>query len=395
MMLLYEKKDECCGCTACMSICPRLAITMIADEEGFLYPHINQALCVECSLCKQVCSFNDNYSISGNYDQPVVYAAKHRNDEVRMNSSSGGMFTAISDYILSNNGVIYGAAFNEQLRVCHIKAENAKERNKLRGSKYVQSDLGRTFSDIKEELQRGRLVLFTGTPCQNAGLYGYLNKGYDNLYLCDIVCHGTPSPMIFENYIHYCERKRKSKIIEYYCRYKGNGWHSHTEKSVYANGKQDSTSLLSQSYKAIFYSHLALRPACHNCKFCNFSRPSDITIADFWGIEKAMPDFDDNMGVSLVLLNSPKGKVLFQNIYDQINFRESNTSDCIHHNLHEPYQSASQREQFWRDYWDKGFEYVLKAYAGYGVKNFIKIFALNGLKKFGLLPIAKMVLRRE
>jgi len=395
-MLIYEKKEDCCGCTACMNICPKQAITMIADDEGFLYPSINQELCIECDLCKKVCSFHDNYRISGNYNQPLVYAAKHRNDEVRMHSSSGGMFTAISDYILSNDGIVYGAAFDEQFRVHHQKAETKEERNKFRGSKYVQSNLHGIFKDIKEELIKGRAVLFTGTPCQNAGLHAYLNKNYENLYLCDIICHGTPSQMIFENYIHYCQRKKRSRIIEYNCRYKGNGWHTHTEKAVYANGKEDSKSLLSQSYKALFYSHLALRPACHNCKFCNFSRPSDITIADFWGIEKCIPDFDDDKGVSLVLVNSPKGLDLFQAIREILYYRESNTRDCLQHNLHSPFMASMQREQFWRDYRDKGFDYVLKRYVAYGfIRTRTKIFIRNGLEKVGLLAIAKRLILRK
>jgi coenzyme F420-reducing hydrogenase beta subunit len=380
-MLIYDRKEECCGCSACMSICPKQAITMVSDEEGFFYPSINQELCNECNLCKKVCPFSDNYRTNGNYDQPLVYAAKHKDDNVRMNSSSGGMFTAISDYILDIDGVIYGAAFDENFVVRHQKARTAEERNKFRGSKYVQSNLIGIFGDIKNELKKGRTVLFTGTPCQNAGLRAFLNKGYDNLYLCDIVCHGTPSPLIFESYIRYCERKNKSCIKEYYCRFKGNGWHSHTEKAVYVNGKEDSTSLLSQSHKALFYSHVVLRPACHNCKFCNFSRPSDITIADFWGIEKCMPDFDDNIGVSLVLINSSMGQELFHNISKDIYCRESNTTDCLQSNLHAPSQLSPRRDKFWQDFQNKGFEYVLKEYAGYSLRIKIKIFIKRLLAK--------------
>jgi coenzyme F420-reducing hydrogenase beta subunit len=394
MMLIYERKEECCGCTACMSVCPKQAITMVADEEGFLYPSINQELCIECDLCKKVCPFSDNYRTSGNYDQPLVYAAIHKDDNVRMNSSSGGMFTAISDYILDIDGVIYGAAFDESFVVRHQKAGTVEERNKFRGSKYVQSNLIGVFEDIKNELKKGRHVLFTGTPCQNAGLGSYLNKNYDNLYLCDIVCHGTPSPLIFEDYIQYCERKNKSRIKEYYCRHKGNGWHSHTEMAVYANGKKDSTSLLSQIYKALFYSHMVLRPACHNCKFCNFSRPSDITIGDFWGIEKSMPDFDDNTGVSLVLTNSTKGQELFERISKNLYYRESNTTDCLQHNLHTPSQPSPRRDKFWQDYKNKGFEYVLKKYAGYGFVGQSKKAAAKVLNKLGLLHVAKRILVR-
>lgn len=395
MMMIYERKEECCGCTACMSICPKQAIAMIADEEGFLYPSISQDICIECNLCKKVCPFSDHYRPSGNYDQPLVYAVKHKDDTVRMNSSSGGMFTAISDYILDIEGVVYGAAFDENFVVRHQKAETVEERNKFRGSKYVQSNLLEVFDDINNELKKGRAVLFSGTPCQNAGLSSYLKKNHENLYLCDIVCHGTPSPLIFENYIRYCERKNNCNIEEYYCRFKGNGWRSHTEKAVYANGKEDGTSLLSQSYKEIFYSHVALRPACHNCKYCNFFRPSDVTIGDFWGIEKSMPDFDDNIGTSLVLINSSKGLDLFQKVSKNLYYRESNTKDCLQYNLYAPSLPSSQRDQFWKDYRDKGFEYVLKKYTGYGFMGQSKKTAFKVLNKLGLLHVAKRMLGRN
>lgn len=394
MILLYERKENCCGCTACMSICPEQAIAMNADEEGFLYPVINENLCIKCDLCKQICPFHDNYRVNGNYDHPQVYAAKHRNNEVRMNSSSGGVFTAISDYILGVDGIIYGAAFDKNFIVRHQKAETAEERNKFRGSKYVQSNLTGVFGEIKNELKKGRTVLFTGTPCQNAGLRSYLGESYDNLFLCDLVCHGTPSPLIFESYIKYCEKKNKSSIKQYYFRFKGNGWHSHTEKAVYANGKEDSTSLLSQSYKVLFYSHVALRPACHNCKFCNFSRPSDITIGDFWGIEKSMPGFDDNIGISLVLINSPKGNYLFHNISKDVYYRESNTRDCLQHNLHAPSPVSPKRDKFWQDYKKRGFEYVLKKYAGHGFVGHLKKLIVKIMKKIGLLHYLKWIFRR-
>lgn len=394
-MLAYTKQELCVGCTACISICPYNAINMVADKEGFLYPLIDENLCIDCGLCQKICPFQSGYKINGNYAQPKVYAVKHRDDNVRMNSSSGGMFTAISDFILFNNGIIYGAAFDEHFRVCHQKAENVEESKKFRGSKYVQSDLKAVFKDIKDELIKGRKILFTGTPCQNAGLRVYLGKNYENLFFCDIICHGTPSPLIFEDYIKYCEHKKRSKITEYYCRDKCNGWHSHTEKAVYANGKEDSTSAISQIYKVLFYSNYVLRPACHNCQFCNLSRPSDITIADFWGIEKKMPDFDDNIGVSLVLVNSNKGMELFDNVKSQIIYRESNTDDCMQYNLYSPTPSSAKRQQFWEDYWDKGFDFVLKEYIGYGFKYRIKVFVRNYLIKFGLLPIAQRLIFRK
>lgn len=394
MMLLYERKEECCGCTACMSICPKEAITMIADEEGFLYPGINQELCIECDLCKLVCPFGDNYRTSGNYDQPLVYAAKHRDDDVRMNSSSGGMFTAISDYILDIDGVIYGAAFDDNFVVRHQKAGTAQERNKFRGSKYVQSNLVGVFGDIKNELKKGRTVLFTGTPCQNAGLRSYLNKNYFNLYLCDIVCHGTPSPLLWQEHISFLEKRGKSRIIQYLFRFKEAGWRGYNLYTLYDNGKSKLNTPDVMTYANIFRSDLALRPACHNCKFCNFFRPSDITIGDFWGIEKRMPDFDDNIGTSLVLINSSKGQELFNKISKDLYCRESNTTDCLQHNLHTPSQPSPLRDKFWKDYKSKGFEYVIKKYAGYGFAGKSKKAATKVLKKLGLSHVVKRMLGR-
>jgi coenzyme F420-reducing hydrogenase beta subunit len=394
MMLLYERKEECCGCTACMSICPKKAITMIPDEEGFLYPSINHELCIECDLCKQVCPFSDTCKTSGNYDQPLVYAAKHKDDNVRMNSSSGGMFTAISDYILDIDGVVYGAAFDEKFVVRHQKAETAEERNKFRGSKYVQSNLIGVFEDIKNELKKGRHVLFTGTPCQNAGLGSYLNKNYDNLCLCDIVCHGTPTPLLWKDYISFLEETGKSRLIQYFFRYKVAGWRGYNVYTLFDNGKSKLNTPDVMTYANIFGSDLALRPACHNCKFCNFSRPSDITIGDFWGIEKSMPDFDDNTGVSLVLTNSSKGQELFERISKNLYYRESNTTDCLQHNLRTPSQPSPRRDKFWQDYKNKGFEYVLKKYAGYGFVGQSKKAAAKVLNKLGLLHVAKRILVR-
>lgn len=394
MMLIYERKEECCGCTACTSICPKQAITMIADEEGFLYPGIKQVLCIECDLCKQVCPFSDNYRTSGNYDKPIVYAAKHKDDNVRMHSSSGGMFTAISDYILDIDGVIYGAAFDENFVVHHQKAKTPEERNKFRGSKYIQSNLIGVFEDIKNELKKGRTVLFTGTPCQNAGLRAFLNKSYDNLYLCDIVCHGTPSPLLWKEYIGFLEKRSKSRLVNYFFRYKEVGWRGYNVYALFDNGKSKLNTPDMMTYANIFGSDLALRPACHNCKFCNFSRPSDITIGDFWGIEKGMPDFDDNIGVSLVLINSSKGKGLFQRISKNLCYRESNTADCLQHNLHTPSQLSPRRGKFWQDYKNKGFEYVFKKYAGFGFVGQLEKAAVKVLKKLGLLHVAKRMLGR-
>jgi coenzyme F420-reducing hydrogenase beta subunit len=394
-MLAYKNKELCSGCTACMNICPFDAISMQPDREGFLYPVTDEKLCTDCALCQQICPFQNDFSIGDNYEQPKVYAAKHRDDNVRMNSSSGGMFTAISDYILSNNGIIYGAAFDEQFRVCHQKAENTKERDKFRGSKYVQSDLNRVFTDIKDELKKGRMVLFTGTPCQNAGLSAYLRKSYENLYLCDIVCHGVPSPLLWKKYVHFIEKRHKSKLIKYSFRYKKKGWRGYNVYAKFENGKSSLNTTEVLVYANLFASDLALRSSCYHCRFTNLHRPSDITIGDFWGIEKSIPEFEDNLGVSLVLINSPKGLDLFQKISSSLYYRESNTVDCLQRNLYAPSEPSPKREQFWKDYWDRGFEYVLKRYAKDSVWMKIKSNVIKPiLKKLGILEIVRQILRQ-
>ncbi len=393
-MLAYESKDECAGCNACLNICPENAITMLADDEGFLYPHTDEELCSQCGLCQQICPFKSSFKIKGNYDVPKVYAVKHRDDQVRMNSSSGGMFTAISDYVLGIGGVVYGAAFDNQYMVCHQKAVTTEERNRFRGSKYVQSDLNDVFADIKAELKTGQTVLFTGTPCQNAGLSAFLMKKYENLILCDIVCHGTPSPLLWYEYVGFLEKRNKSKLKSYSFRHKGIGWRGYNVKAVFEDGNSKLNTPEVLTYTSIFGSDLALRSSCYNCKFANLHRPSDITIADFWGIERSMPDFDDNKGVSLVLINSPKGKNLFGNLAEQIELRPSNTRECLQHNLQAPTALPPRREQFWQDYHANGIEFILKKYGGLGAKQSAKRFIRIGLDKTGLLPLVRKVMGR-
>lgn len=373
MISVFDNKEDCCGCTACKSICQTQAISMEPDKEGFLYPEINQELCIDCSKCRKVCAFQNGYDIPDNLRQPKVYAAKHNNENIRSNSTSGGAFTAISDYVLDNNGVVFGAAFDENMNVIQQVASTAKERDKFRGSKYVQSDLKNVYKEISMLLKDDVQVLFTGTPCQTAGLYRFLEgHNIENLILCDLVCHGTPSPLMWREHIRHLEKKEKSKVDEYYCRHKVEGWHTHTEMVIYKNGKEDYKSIISQEHKTLFYSHNILRPSCHNCKYTNLMRPSDITIADFWGIEKYMPDFDDNKGISLILVNSAKCEQLLKEVSNNLTLKESNTEDCLQPQLKEPSQPSPDRAEFWEDYKTYGYDYIIRKYAGYNLRTVIK-----------------------
>lgn len=386
MIVLFNEKYNCCGCTACMNICPKNAISMKSDNEGFLYPNIDYNKCIECKLCKKICKFQAENSESNKTSIPIVYGVKHKDNNVRMNSTSGGMFTAISDFILDKDGIVFGAAFDNNMEVCHLEACTKEEAKRFRGSKYVQSDLKTTFKRVKELLNEDKYVLFTGTPCQVDGLKSYLrNMNIDKLILCDIVCHGAPSPLIFREYIKFCGNKNNSNIVSYNFRDKINGWHSHTEKAIYDNGKEDFKSSMSRIQQKLFYSHTILRPACHKCIYTSIKRKSDITIADFWGIEKSNPDFDDNKGVSLVLLNTKKGISLFNEIKSKLDYIESNAKDCLQPQLQYPSKQSPVRDEFWKQYYEHGFEYVAKKYGGYSIKIRFKAKLLNILKNIGII----------
>lgn len=389
--MLFKDKNECCGCSACMNICPKSAIHMKSDKEGFLYPEIDTYICIECGLCKTVCAFQNGYDVSCNLEVPYVYAAKHKNEDIRMSSTSGGVFTAISDFILERKGIVYGAAFDTDMKVIHMKAGTVEEREKFKGSKYVQSDLKKVFKEIKYYLKQERYVLFSGTPCQVSGLKSYLvNIDINKLFLCDIVCHGTPSPLLWEEYIEFIEKKYKSNINKYKFRDKNFGWHGANITAEFKNKNKISNTTIARIYTNLYFSHVMTRPSCHNCKYNNLHRPSDITIADFWGIEKFIPDFDDNRGISLVLVNTFKGKELFDSIKIDLDYRESNTKDCLQPQLQYPSEVSMKRDKFWRDYYEKGFEYVAKKYAGYNLKSSAKSAIKLILKKVSWFKRGKM-----
>lgn len=361
-MNLFESKVDCCGCTACANICPPSAISMIADEEGFLYPVVDSERCIACDLCRDVCAFQNDLSNKECSGFPFAYAAKHRSNAVRLYSSSGGVFTAISDICLKNDGVVYGVAFNEMIQAVHMRATNQEERDRCRGSKYVQSHLRDTFNKVEQDIQNERTVLFTGTPCQVAGLKAFLGCEYENLVTVDFVCHGTPSPLIFRDHIKYLQEKRGKRVVAYQCRSKVNGWHSHTEIVEFESGVKDYKSVYSQSYKDLFYSHLIIRPSCHNCQYANLNRPADITIGDFWGIENCLPHLDDNKGISLLLANTGKGKKMLDSLQTEMEIHQIETKDCLQPNLQHPTPPSPKRLKFWKEYSEYGYEFILKKY---------------------------------
>jgi coenzyme F420-reducing hydrogenase beta subunit len=392
-MNTYEDKTLCCGCTACSLVCPKNAITMQEDEEGFLYPLTNEELCTNCGICRKVCAFTKKIEKAGT---PAIYAVRHNDMEVLEKSSSGGVFTAISDVILNQGGVVYGASFDENYFVYHLRAANIETRNQLRGSKYVQSRLDDTYQKVKEDLDSGNVVLFSGTPCQNAGLASYLEfRGADtsNLLQCDLVCHGVPSPKLWIQYVQYLEDRFNGKITEFSFKDKRDNWKS-MDSRVFV-GDKDISSMCNKKLSFFrFYSTLyPVRPSCFKCPYTNLSRPSDLTIADFWNLEKSKPDFDDSTGVSLVLVNSEKGEKLFEKIKSTIYFEESNINECWQPHLEYPNSEPSRRKIFWREYKEKGFEYVIKKYGKGNLSYRLKRNLTPFLRKTGLYKISGKLYR--
>lgn len=370
-MIQLNNKSDCCACTACASICSHQAIMMQPDGLGFLYPVVNTNKCVECGLCQKVCAFNNHYSKERNLKEPDVYAVRHKNIQEIEQSRSGAMFVAISDWILNNKGVIYGVGYADHFQVVHKRALSKEERDEFRGSKYVQSDLNTIFIQVKNDLEKGFCVLFSGTPCQTSGLQSYLSLLRVNttkLYVIDIVCHGVPSPYLWRDYLSYIERKKGQKVVSVNFRDKSkDGWASHQELFTFENDIA-----YTHTYVYMFYQHIMFRHSCGVCHFTNFQRPSDMTLADFWGWERVDSIFNaDDKGISLVLLNSEKGRMLFRQVENQLNYISTDIENCIQPNLEHPTTIHSKRNEFERDYIKYGFVYVGKKYGDMGWKNYI------------------------
>lgn len=303
-ILCRVKSQNCCGCGACTNKCPVSAISMRENEEGFLAPAIDENLCTDCGLCAKACpALNVRYE---NTTEPECYAAAAE-DEIRMKSSSGGIFSLLAEHILDKGGYICGAAFDKDWSVRHIVIDNKQDLAKLRGSKYVQSDTENCYRETKKLLDAGKEVLFSGCPCQIAGLYSFLGKKYEKLFTVDILCHGTPSPGIWKKYLRETFPHQKITGINFRNKEKI-GWScSHCTFSL-----GDGNEVVSDDYTKMFHNAALMRPSCENCKHSKLPRPADITLGDWWGIDKYQSDINDNQGLSFVLLNNDKGKKTLQ-----------------------------------------------------------------------------------
>lgn len=304
-----------------------------------------------------------------------TYAVRHKDEDIRAKSRSGGVFSAISDKILDMDGVIYGVVLNDSFEAVHVRAEDAIGRDLMRGSKYMQSNLGDTFKAVKKDLIQGRPVLFSGTSCQVAGLQAFLGKSYDNLLTVDIVCHGVNSPKIWKEYLGWQSRKHgNKKIVAVDFRNKAKfGWRAHFETLTFDDGEQ----IDSEVFRHLFFNHRILRPSCYECLYKSTMHPGDITIADYWMVENNAPEMDDNKGVSLVLVNTSKGSQLFEEISDKIWFKETNIETSMQPALYEATKRPYNRNSFWKEYRKGNIEYLMDKY-GKLVKD---PFVIRGFRK--------------
>ncbi|MGL4518784.1 MAG: Coenzyme F420 hydrogenase/dehydrogenase, beta subunit C-terminal domain [Phocaeicola sp.] len=310
-MINITNKEECVGCNACTQICPKSCIAMREDHEGFLYPKVDESLCIDCSLCEKVCPVLVQSEPSA--VEPLTYAAKNRDENIRRESSSGGLFTLLAQETIRQGGVVFGARFDQNWEVEHHHVESIEELSLFRGSKYLQSRVGNSFAEARESLKSGRQVLFSGTPCQIAGLKLFLRKDYPNLLTVDFVCHGVPSPKVWRLYLDEVTKGRSLELKYVTFRNKERGWKRY---SFEASGVDLSFKQLGSEnvYMRGFLRDLYLRPSCHACPAKSFKSGSDLTIADFWGIQNILPEFDDDKGASLVMISSERGREAYEDI---------------------------------------------------------------------------------
>ena len=361
MQFQYPVGDDltaCTGCGACAAACPTNAIELLPDIEGFHVPYINKELCVDCDSCEKTCPIADatydqtNINSNKSENFPLIYASWSKNNDIRYKSSSGGIFSSLGEKILEYDGIVIGASFNPDLEVQHKAVHLRDDILQLRGSKYVQSYISKDlYQQIKTRLKQGQLILFSGTPCQVSGLRSFLNRDYSNLYCCDIICHGVPSPFFFNKYITE-ESNKHGKIKDVNFREKSNGWKYFNIRKTFDKNKSVVRSVFTDPYMLAFLRNYSLRNSCYQCKFTKTHRVGDITLGDFWGVEKNYPNYNiDDKGTSLILINNEKGAHMLDMCKNDLFIGEADLDSALTKNpmLTCPAKYPKERLQFYRD----------------------------------------------
>ncbi len=344
-MIQIKEKKNCCGCEACLSICPKSCIEMVEDSEGFRYPIVNEEKCIHCGLCEKVCPLI-NSAQNTHLEETEFYAAYNLDDDILKESSSGGIFFCLVKAIIQESGVVYGVYQDSPLEVQFGRADTIEDCKKFMGSKYLQAKVNKIYKSVLKDLKEERKVLFSGTPCQIAALYNFIGKNYENLYTCDVVCHGVPSNMVYRQYIQYLQSKYQKKVKNIKFRDKSEGWAPNRLKIEFMDGTFVTVRSSDSIFQKGFLENYYLRKSCYSCKYAKLPRIGDISLADFWGYDGNLEN--ENRGLSIVIVSTEKGKMLFSQITDKIEFHQVNqeyvTTRSRHVWIH-PSQNV-EREEF-------------------------------------------------
>lgn len=398
-MINIISKQECTGCTACKSVCPQKCIKMKLDEEGFLYPEVDLGKCIDCGLCEKVCPVKNAREKE---KEQKGYVLNHKNEEVRKDSTSGGAFTPIAEYVLQKNGVVFGATFNENFKVIHKYIEDKSGLHIFRGSKYVQSDLGNCFEKAKEFLEQDRYVCFSGTPCQIEGLKSFLRKEYEKLITVDVMCHAVPSPLVWEKYFEYIKKYKlnNEEVKKVLFRDKSKYGFKYSMMTLESENKKYSRGVETDPYLRAFFGDLSDRPSCYDCAFKKQYHESDFTIWDCFVAENFDKNLDDDKGTSRVLVNSEKGQAIFEQIKDNFNYKEVDVEDLVRNvkEMRHSVELPEKRKEFFEDinkmqefeFFEKYFKDSLKVKCERSVRT---ILAKTGIYK-NIKRIAKKILRK-
>lgn len=376
-----SNETNCCGCMACEDACPRGAISMIENDNGFIFPTIDEAKCVNCGICLNVCDFRKEPKTESNIDKAYSLVVNDKN--ILRKSSSGGAFTALSDVVLSRSGYVVGSIMDKDFNIKHIVATDMIERDWMRESKYVQSCTLGIWRRIRDLLDQGKDVLFSGTPCQCAALKSFLGKDYDRLFVVDFLCHGVPNNRMFKDFIDYLNTISKTPVVGFSFRNKIYGWNSNSINfSISSNGKINSK-WINQTYYSFFSKNLSLRPACYRCPYRSMHRPSDITIADFWGIEK-LTGCKNRDGVSLVLIHSEKGQSLIEETKTSCHIVEYPTEAVKFRIWISPPKPHAKCDDFWKTYKKGGYIALVNKYFDNSYANRMRFEIKKIIKKMTL-----------
>lgn len=363
-MIEIKDKKNCCGCSACYSICPKNCIEMKADEEGFLYPNVNKDLCINCGLCEKVCPIINK--VEEKVFEQEGYLVQNKDEKIREESTAGGAFTAIAKYVLEKKGVVFGVQYDENLNVVHSYVENEIDLKLYRNSKYVQSKIGETFKQAKKFLDEDRWVCFSGTPCQIEGLKKYLKKDYNKLITVDVVCHAVPSPLVWEKYLEVQRKKYGNNIKNIIFRDKKYYGYKYSQMTICDNKGKDLGHLGVESDIMLraFFSDICDRPSCYECAFKKRYRVTDFTIWDCFITGVIAKEFDDDKGTTRVLIHTQKGKNIFEKIKSDFKYKNIG-ADLLTKNVHEMYYSVkfnNRRKVFMKDINNLSIEDLLKKY---------------------------------